>query len=70
MAPFDAVEALRSYYPDAAQERVHLAPRDIGLRSIGHFGFFRREMPIEQWDGIARWLTRFAPAAVAARNRI
>jgi predicted alpha/beta hydrolase len=45
IAPLGAVEALRSYYPNAKLERLHLAPGDLGAESIGHFGFFRKSTP-------------------------
>jgi predicted alpha/beta hydrolase len=56
IAPFDAVEALTSYYPNARIERRHLAPTDLGVGSVGHFGFFRKSMPRAAWDDLARWL--------------
>ena len=56
IAPFSAVEALRSYYPNAAVERLHLAPSDLGVEAVGHFGFFRKSMPRQPWDEIADWL--------------
>ena len=56
IAPFDAVEALRPYYPNADVERLHLAPGDLGAAAIGHFGFFRKSMPRRAWDEIADWL--------------
>lgn len=55
-APFGAVEALRGYYPDAAIERQHLAPADLGVEAVGHFGFFRKSMKRQPWDEIAVWL--------------
>lgn len=56
VAPFDAVEAMRGYYPAAAIERLHLSPADLGAPAIGHFGFFRKSMPRRPWDEIADWL--------------
>lgn len=56
IAPITAVEALRLYYPKAAVERLHLSPSDLGVESLGHFGFFRKSMPRTPWDGIAQWL--------------
>lgn len=56
LAPFAAVEALCSYYPNAAVERRHLAPADLGVDAVGHFGFFRKSMPRQRWDEIADWL--------------
>ena len=69
VAPFEAVEALRPYYPGSAQEREHLAPKDVGVGVIGHFGFFRREMPVSQSDAIAHWLAQSRPKADATRDR-
>ena len=56
VAPFSAVEALRGYYPEATIERQHLAPADLGVGAIGHFGFFRKSMKRQPWDEIAVWL--------------
>jgi len=56
VAPLCAVEALRSYYPAASVERLHLAPSDLGVPAIGHFGFFRKSMPRAAWDDLASWL--------------
>ena len=56
IAPLSAVEALRPYYPNAAVERLHLSPADLGAGSVGHFGFFRKSMPRQPWDEIADWL--------------
>ena len=63
IAPPDAVEALRDYYPNAPVERLHLAPADLGAEAIGHFGFFRKSMPRAAWDEVARWLTKSLPGA-------
>ena len=60
-----ADEALRCYYPTAAVERLHLAPADLGVESIGHFGFFRKSMPRGAWDDIAGW---FEGRLLAARH--
>ena len=56
IAPHGAVEALRRYYPNAAVERLHLSPADLGADAVGHFGFFRKSMPRGPWDKIADWL--------------
>ena len=56
IAPYGAVEALRSYYSKAAVERLHLAPADLDVEAVGHFGFFRKSMPRRPWDEIADWL--------------
>lgn len=56
IAPLGAVEALRPYYPNAAVERLHLSPAELGAESVGHFGFFRKSMPRRPWDDVAGWL--------------
>jgi predicted alpha/beta hydrolase len=56
IAPYEAVQALRPYYPRASVERRHLAPADLGTEAVGHFGFFRKSMPRAGWDELASWL--------------
>lgn len=56
IAPFEAVEALRSYYPHAHQERLHLTPANLGVGIVGHFGYFRKTTPAANWDAVADWL--------------
>jgi predicted alpha/beta hydrolase len=58
IAPYEAVEALRPYYPRASVERRHLAPGDLGTDAVGHFGFFRKSMPRAGWDELACWLAK------------
>lgn len=56
IAPYGAVEALRPYYPNAAIDRRHLAPADLDVPAVGHFGFFRKSMPRQPWNETADWL--------------
>jgi predicted alpha/beta hydrolase len=65
-APRGAVDALYRIYANARVERVHLVPRDHGLRRIGHFGPFRRELGGALWPVLVRPLEA---AAVRARSR-
>lgn len=62
--PIRGVDALAGFYPQAQVERLHVTPSDWGLKAIGHFGFFKRSMPVQRWDEIADWLL----AAVAQPN--
>jgi hypothetical protein len=68
IAPYEAVEALRPYYPGAAVERRHLAPADLGAEAVGHFGFFRKSMPRVGWDELASWLDARLHASRADRQ--
>lgn len=56
-APRVATEALLAQYPMARIEHQHLHPADLGLTSVGHFGFFR---PRAQalWEDCVRWLAQ------------
>ncbi len=55
-APAEAVEALTRMYQKADLRRESLRPRDYGVETIGHFGFFHRRAPRELWDQGERWL--------------
>jgi predicted alpha/beta hydrolase len=57
-APLPAVEALGRLYPSARWETHRVAPRDIGVDSIGHFGFFRERFRDSLWREAADWLER------------
>lgn len=48
-----AVDAMMRAYPNL--ERRHIEPGDAGLRSIGHFGFFRPDAA-HLWDEPIAWL--------------
>lgn len=54
--PRRGVDRLMDYYPNARIERRHVMPADWGIARIGHFGFFRRDMPAACWTEIGDWL--------------
>jgi predicted alpha/beta hydrolase len=58
---------VREYFPNARVEIERLRPEQFGLRGIGHFGFFRKSMPVEAWRGVAAWLEK-ACTSVGARQ--
>jgi predicted alpha/beta hydrolase len=57
-APEPAVRALASWYQRAAIEFAVVDPREWGVASLGHFGFFRKDAPAELWRWCADWLDR------------
>lgn len=57
-APAAAIEAMLAHFPSAEIERRHLAPSDLGLSSVGHFGFFRSKAEAACWRPTAEWLQR------------
>lgn len=42
--------------PNAEIPLIFLEPRDIGLESLGHTGFFRRACRDNGWKGVAEWI--------------
>lgn len=59
-APPETVAALGQLYDHAAFEVVRLAPQDVGLKAIGHFGFFRRAVGPALWPAVVAWLREHA----------
>lgn len=56
MAPRGAVDALMALFSRARIERRHVRPKDIGLRTVGHFGFFREQCRETLWARSLHWL--------------
>lgn len=54
--PPAGVQALGRLYANADVEYRELKPGDWNRRQIGHFGFFRRSMPVEAWRQSLDWL--------------
>lgn len=54
--PLKSVQSVAGFYANAPRQIVTVAPRDVGMRKIGHFGFFRSTMPQRVWQAAARWL--------------
>lgn len=55
-APRPAVESLLTFYPNAEKTHRHVALREAGAESIGHFGFFRPRFRDSLWRDAADWL--------------
>lgn len=43
-------ESIHGFYVGAPREMVRLSPATVGVKRIGHFGFFRREMQQPLWE--------------------
>jgi predicted alpha/beta hydrolase len=58
LAPERAVDVLfREYFTAAPLTRWHLRPQDLGVKAIGHAGFFNpRVCPERLWQATSRWL--------------
>ena len=53
-----AVELLCSGFDAIRPEILAIAPADVGVKKIGHFGFFRSEHRDTLWRDAAAWLLR------------
>jgi predicted alpha/beta hydrolase len=58
LAPQPAVDALLGFYSSARIERRALTPRDLGVKAVGHWGFFRERFRDPLWTEAADWLRR------------
>ena len=52
-------------YPNAPSQVRRLAPADLGVRRLGHFGPFRSEHESGLWPRMAEWLAALANARAA-----
>jgi predicted alpha/beta hydrolase len=57
--------SLVALYENARTEVRRIAPEDLELRRIGHFGPFRGEQETRLWPRMAQWLVGLAPAEAA-----
>jgi predicted alpha/beta hydrolase len=56
MMTLRGTRALFGLYANAEVDVRRLRPADFGLRSIGHFGFFRSKMESSLWPKVPEWL--------------
>jgi predicted alpha/beta hydrolase len=50
------VRALGALYPNSKWETRKVTPRELGVKSIGHFGFFRERFRDTLWRDACEWL--------------
>lgn len=50
------IESLHSFYSGAPRTMQRFAPADLGVRRIGHFGFFRPQFQGTLWTRLTTWL--------------
>jgi predicted alpha/beta hydrolase len=56
------VESIHAFYAGAPRTMRRIAPRDVGARRIGHFGFFRARFQATLWPLAARFLAQESTA--------
>jgi predicted alpha/beta hydrolase len=57
--------SLVALYENAPREVQRIAPAELAVRRIGHFGPFRAEHEHKLWPRMADWLHRLAAPAAA-----
>lgn len=55
-APIRAVKSLLKHYKKAEIVHRHIAPGDIDVDKIGHFGFFREKFKESLWQDSLQWI--------------
>jgi predicted alpha/beta hydrolase len=55
-APIEAVRALAADFDNADVQILRLAPEHLGMKQIGHFGFFSADTPEPAWQATVDWL--------------
>lgn len=50
------IDSLHSFYAGAPREMKRISPQDLGVRRIGHFGFFRKRFADTLWPQAGAWL--------------
>jgi predicted alpha/beta hydrolase len=51
-APATAIDALAEFFTNAQVSRWQFRPDELGLNTVGHFGFFRRSMSPILWERV------------------
>lgn len=67
-APLANVEWLLARHRRASKEHVRFAPRDLGVRSFGHFGFFRSRYASSVWPEVVGFLAESLGEGVRPRR--
>jgi len=56
MMTLSAIRSLVALYENAPSQVERIAPRELGLPRLGHFGAFRREREADLWPQLAHRL--------------
>jgi predicted alpha/beta hydrolase len=62
-----AIDILVRPLEGARLERRRIVPRDVGLRAIGHMGFFRKQCAERVWPQVGEWLLAHCAVNEGAR---
>lgn len=59
-APHANVATWLRFFPSASIEHRHVEPAQLGVKAIGHFGFFRQSFESTLWADARAWLLEHA----------
>ena len=63
-APAAAVDALAEQFRNAALQRHSVTPAQVGLKSLGHFGAFRRDPGPRLWERLLAPIEAATPGLI------
>ncbi len=66
-APRAAVDALLAQMPNLRVTRRRTTPQDVGVKTIGHLGFFKETLRDTLWRDTADWILAIASRQVSGR---
>lgn len=52
----DSVDWLAKQFTNAQVDRRHIVPEELGIKNIGHFGFFREDFKESLWAMTHKWI--------------
>lgn len=64
MMSAEGIRSLHGLYASAPIEYRRIAPAEIGVSRIGHFGFFRPQFEQTLWPLVSQWLAPAAPISI------
>ncbi len=67
-APEEATSAFLRELPVLRCERRRISPRYLGVKQLGHFGFFRRDAGARLWQQTAEWILAVTAQRASARR--
>jgi predicted alpha/beta hydrolase len=65
MMTWRGTQTLIGFYANAPRRIERVAPQDVGVRRLGHFGAFRREQAATVWPRLQEWLQSLGKTVAA-----
>lgn len=62
------VDTLHGFYVHARREMRRIAPAELAVARIGHFGYFRADLGARLWPAMMDWISRSISADRASTS--